>query len=139
MATILLNESDPQRHKQLRSELQSRGHRVWSAQHLTEIIATLHDVAIDLMILDLDHQRLEELAAFAERWRGIKILFQSSSPSLMQDFRSWMADQFVYKDEHGERLAHAVGQLLQIKTLQRRGLKRSRRAQTMNLPMAAAA
>ncbi len=115
MATILLNESDPQRHEQLRSELQSQGHRVWSAQHLNEIIATLHDVAIDLMILDLDHQRLEELAAFAERWRGIKILFQSSSPVLMQDFRTWMADQFVCKDERGERLARAIGQLLQIK------------------------
>lgn len=133
MATILLNESDPQRHKQLRSELQSQGHRVWSAQHLTEIIATLHDVAIDLMILDLDHQRLEELAAFAERWRGIKILFQSSSPGLMQDFRSWMADQFVYKDERGERLAHAVGQLLQIKSMQRYAHPKTRRMQTAAL------
>ena len=139
MATILLNESDPQRHEQLRSELQQHGHRVWSARHLNEIVATLHDVAIDLMILDLDHQRLEELAAFAERWRGIKILFQSNSTALMQDFRTWMADRFVCKEEHGERLAHAVTQLLQIKNLRRRGHKNPRLARAASLPMAAAA
>jgi hypothetical protein len=51
MAAILLNESDPIRHAFLRSRLQRHGHSVWSAHHLNDIIATLHDVAIDLMIL----------------------------------------------------------------------------------------
>ncbi len=139
MATILLNESDPQRHEQLRSSLQQSGHRVWSAQHLNDIVATLHDVAVDLMILDLDHQRLDELAAFADRWRGIKILFQASSPAPMQDFRAWMADRFVCKEEHGEPVAHAVGQLLQIKSLQSRGPKRSRRMPALRAPIAIAA
>ncbi len=128
MATILLNESDPQRHEHLRSALQQQGHRVWSAQHLNEIIATLHDVAVDLMILDLDHQRLEELAAFAERWRGVKILFQASSTALVQDFRTWMADRFVCKEEHNEKLARAISQLLQIKSLQRYAHKKRPRA-----------
>ncbi|MCI0693782.1 hypothetical protein L0337_17465 [candidate division KSB1 bacterium] len=127
MATILLNESDPLRHELLRLRLQRQGHKVWSASHLNDIIATLHDVAVDLMILDLDHQRLEDLAAFADRWKGIKILFQASSPALLQDFRCWMADQFVVKFHHSENLARAVAQLLQSKPLRHRNNHLSRR------------
>lgn len=67
MATILLNESDPMRHELLRMRLQRQGLKVWSAHHLNDVIATLHNVTIDLMILDLDHQRLDDLAAFASR------------------------------------------------------------------------
>jgi two-component SAPR family response regulator len=88
---------------------------VWSASHLNDIIATLHDVAVDLMILDLDHQRLDDLAAFADRWKGIKILFQASSPALLRDFRCWMADQFVVKFHNGENISRVVMQLLQNK------------------------
>lgn len=138
MATILLNESDPLRHEELRSTLQQQGHRVWSARHLNDIIATLHDVAVDLMILDLDQQHVEELAAFAERWRGIKILFQSGSPAVMQDFRTWMADQFVCKEDRAEQLTNAVNQLLQIKALQRKARKNLRRAHAPRAAFAAA-
>ena len=138
MATILLNEIDPLRHEELRATLQQQGHRVWSAQHLNDIIATLHDVAVDLMILDLDQQRVEELAAFAERWRGVKILFQSSSPAVMQDFRTWMADQFVCKEARTEQLTDAVAQLLQIKALQRKTRKSTRRAPAQRRAFAAA-
>lgn len=138
MATILLNESDPLRHEQMRSRLQHDGHRVWSVQHLNDIVATLHDVPVDLMILDLDHQRVEELAAFAERWRGIKILFQVSSPAVMQDFRTWMADQFVCKEARTEQLTDAVAQLLQIKALQRKTRKSTRRAPAQRRAFAAA-
>lgn len=120
MATILLNESDPVRHNLLRLRLQRQGHKVWSAQHLNDIIATLHDVAVDLMILDLDHQRLDELSAFASRWKGIKIVFQASSTELLQDFRCWMADQFVFKFQNGENISRAVTQLLQPKPVHRR-------------------
>jgi DNA-binding response OmpR family regulator len=128
MATILLNESDPMRHELLRMRLQRQGHKVWSAHHLNDIIATLHDVAIDLMILDLDHQRLDDLAAFAGRWKGIKILFQASSPAFLQDFRCWMADQFVVKFYNGENLSRAVAQLLQPKPLRLRNNYLSRRS-----------
>jgi DNA-binding response OmpR family regulator len=120
MATILLNESDPVRHELLRLQLQCQGHKVWSARHLNDVIATLHDVAVDLMILDLDYQNLDELSAFASRWRGIKILFQASSTALLQDFRCWMADQFVFKFQNGENVSRAVAQLLQPKPLRRR-------------------
>lgn len=128
MATILLNESDPLRHELLRMRLQRQGHKVWSASHLNDIIATLHDVAVDLMILDLDHQRLDDLAAFADRWKGIKILFQASSPALLQDFRCWMADQFVVKFHNGENISRAVAQLLQPKPARRRNNHLSRRS-----------
>ncbi len=119
MASILLNESDPLRHELLRLRLQRQGHKAWSAHHLNDIIATLHDVAIDLMILDLDHQRLDDLAAFADRWKGVKILFHASSPALLRDFRCWMADQFVVKFHQIENLSRAVAQLLQSKPLRR--------------------
>ena len=120
MATILLNESDPLRHEMLRLRLQRQGHKVWSAPHLNDIIATLHDVAVDVMILDLDHQRLDELSAFASRWKGIKIVFQASSTALLQDFRCWMADQFVFKFQNSENVLRAVAQLLQPKPAPRR-------------------
>lgn len=119
MATIILNESDPGRHELLRLRLQRQGHKVWPAQHLNDIIATLHDVAVDLMILDLDHQSLDELSAFANRWKGIKILFQASSTALLQDFRCWMADQIVFKFQNGENVSRAVAQLLQTKPARR--------------------
>lgn len=128
MATILLNESDPVRHNLLRLRLQRQGHKVWSAQHLNDIIATLHDVAVDLMILDLDHQRLDELAAFANRWKGIKILFQASSTALLQDFRCWMADQVVFKFQNGENVSRAVKQLLPPKPARRRNDYRPHRS-----------
>jgi CheY-like chemotaxis protein len=108
MATILLNESDPLRHELLRSRLQRQGHKVWSANHLNEIIATIHDVAVDVMILDLDQHRLDDLVAFAERWKGIKIVFQSSSFGLLNDFRSWMAEQIVYKFKNAENLVNVM-------------------------------
>lgn len=130
MATILLNESDPLRHELLRLRLQRQGHKVWSAHHLNDIIATLHDVAIDLMILDLDHQRLDDLAAFADRWKGIKILFQANSLALLQDFRCWMADQFVVKFHNDENISRAVAQLLQPKPVRRRNNYDSRRSYT---------
>lgn len=115
MATILLNEADPVRHALLRLRLQRQGHKVWSAQHLNDILTTLHDVAVDVMILDLDYQNLDELSAFANRWKGVRILFQASSTALLQDFRCWMADQFVYKFHDGENVSRAVAQLLQPK------------------------
>lgn len=127
MATIILNESDPVRHELLRLRLRRQGHTVWSARHLNDIIATLHDVAVDLMILDLDHQRLDELSAFAKRWKGIKIIFQASSTALLQDFRCWMADQFILKFQNGENVSRAVAQLLQSKPMHRRNNYRPQR------------
>jgi len=128
MATIILNESDPVRHELLRLRLQRQGHNVWSAQHLNDIIATLHDVAVDVMILDLDYQNLDELSAFANRWKGIRILFQASSTALLQDFRCWMADQFVFKFQGGENVSRAVAQLLQPKPARRRNNYQTQRS-----------
>jgi DNA-binding response OmpR family regulator len=128
MATILLNESDPVRHELLRLRLQRQGHKVWSAQHLNDIIATLHDVAVDLMILDLDDQSLDELCGFANRWKGIKIVFQASSMELLQDFRCWMADQFICKLQNGENVSRAVAQLLQSNPARRRNNYRPQRS-----------
>lgn len=110
--SILLNESDPARRRVFRKRLESQGHKVWSANHLSEIVSTLHDVPVDLMILDLDSQRLEDLAAFAGRWRGIKILFQGSSTLLDQDFQSKIADSFVSKQNQAENISNAVLQLI---------------------------
>lgn len=128
MAAILLNESDPTRLQLLRARLQRQGHDVWSASHLNDIIATLHDVAIDLMILDLDNHKLDELAAFAGRWKGIKILFQASTAALLQDFRSWMADEFVHKTHDSENVANAVAQLLHKNFPQAKAPKRARKS-----------
>jgi len=128
MATILLNESDPVRHELLRLRLQRQGHKVWPARHLNDIIATLHDVAVDLMILDLDDQRLDDLCGFANRWKGIKIVFQASSTELLQDFRCWMADQVVFKFQNGENVSRAVAQLLQPKPMRRRNNYQTQRS-----------
>jgi DNA-binding NtrC family response regulator len=128
MATILLNESDPVRRELLRLRLQREGYKIWPAQNLNDIIATLHDVAVDVMILDLDHQNLDELAEFANRWKGIRIIFQASSTALLQDFRCWMADQFVFKFQNGENVSRAVTQLLQAKSAHRRNNYRPQRS-----------
>jgi hypothetical protein len=80
------------------------------------------------MILDLDHQNLDELSAFASHWKGIKILFQASSAELLQDFRCWMADQVVFKFQNGENVSRAVSQLLQPKPLRRRNNYRQQKS-----------
>ena len=117
MANILLNEFDQSRHKLLRSQLEHRGHQVLSVDDVNDIIATLKEVTIDLMILDLDNQSLDELIEFANRWKGIMIVFQTSCPVLKQDFRSWVADEVIRKCHNGENLLQAVVQLLQSESL----------------------
>ncbi len=117
MAVILLNEFDPDHHRLLRTKLEGRGYQVLSVNHINDIIATLKEVAIDLMILDLDNQNIDELIEFANRWRGILILFQASYTEHMQDFRCWMADGFVCKCNNGENVMQAVVQLLQSESL----------------------
>ena len=68
--TILLNEFNPIRNKLLRSQLEGQGYRVWSASYHGEVIPILRYVAIDLMILDADRHKIDELVEFAGRWKG---------------------------------------------------------------------
>ncbi len=112
MAAILVCDGDPQRQLQLKSRLQKQGHEVWLAERLERINAILHDVAINVMILDLDQLNLDALIDFAGRWRGIKILGETSDPGLRHDFRTWMADALISKSGDGEQIAVVVDQLL---------------------------
>ena len=77
-----------------------------------DIVATLSDVVVDLVIFDVDQQRMDDLAAFANRWRGVKVLFQLSTGEPLYDFRSWMADNFVFKHRAIDNVASTVNQLL---------------------------
>ena len=112
MASILLNETDGFRRARLRANLEQQGHKVWYAMHLNDIVATLLEVPVDLVIFDVDQQRMDDLAAFANRWRGVKVLFQLSTGEPLYDFRSWMADNFVFKHRAIDNVASAVNQLL---------------------------
>lgn len=114
VANILLNEFDSIRHELLKSKLERHGYKVWSVKHLSDTISTLHDVTIDLMILDLDNQSIDEIIEFADYWKGIFILFQSSRPEIKYDFRCWMADEFIYKCKSCENILQAVEKLLLV-------------------------
>lgn len=115
MASIILNDVDPASQRLLRSQLERHGHNVWVAGDLNEIIAILHDVVIDLMILDLDRQNSDELLMFADRWKGILILFQATCADFWEDFRCWVADEVICKNHNGENVTRVVSQLLQEK------------------------
>ena len=112
MAAILVCDGDPQRQLQLKSRLQRQGHEVWLAERLERINAILHDVVINVMILDLDRLNLDTLIDFAGRWPGIKIVGETSDPDISQDFRTWMADALINKGGDGEQIGAAVGRLL---------------------------
>jgi DNA-binding response OmpR family regulator len=117
MASIILNDVNLVSQRSLRSELERQGHNVWVAGDLNEIIAILHDVVIDLMILDLDRQNPDELLMFADRWKGILILFQASCSEFWEDFRRWIADDIVCKNHSGKNIARVVSQVLREKKL----------------------
>jgi DNA-binding NtrC family response regulator len=115
MASILLNDVDPASQHLLRSKLERLGHDVWVAGDLNDIVAILHDVVIDLMILDLDRQNPDELLMFADRWKGILILFQATCADFWEDFRCKVADEVICKNHNGENITRLVSQLLQEK------------------------
>lgn len=108
MINILLNEIDPERQKSLLSSLELRGYQVWPAQNLNEIVSTLEDVSIDLIILDLDSLNLDQVVVFADRLSGIVIVFNASSNAPTEDFRCWIADEFIVKGEKGENISTTV-------------------------------
>ena len=112
MAAILLYDSDPQHQQQVKNRLQKQGHQVWLADRLDQINTILRDVAINLMILDVDQHDLDLLTEFADRWRGIKIVFQASDYYIKQDFRTWMADDRISKNGDSEQVTKAVSRLL---------------------------
>ncbi len=117
MASILLNEFNLANQSLLRSQLQRQGHNVWVAENIGETVTILHDVGIDLMILDLDRQNLDELLMFADRWKGILILFQIECVDSWEDFCCWMADEVVCKND--DKIPRLVSQLLQKKLFEK--------------------
>ena len=112
MATIVLNETDPGRQKYLKKSLQRQGHQVWLADRLDQINAILSDVSAQMLSIDLDRQNLDAVTQFGERWKGVKILFQTSDSDLRYDFRTWMADQFVLKEISTEKMQRAIEHLV---------------------------
>jgi DNA-binding NtrC family response regulator len=112
MAAILVCDGDRQRQLQLKNRLQKQGHEVWLAERLERINAILHDVPINVMVLDLDRLNLDALIDFAGRWRGIKILCETSDPGISHDFRTWMADALINKSGDDEQIAVAIDRLL---------------------------
>ena len=117
--TILLNEFNPIRHKLLRSQLEGQGYRVRSASHLGEGLPILRDVAIDLMILDADRHKIDELVEFAGRWKGALTLLQKKCPELNRDFRNWMECKLICKRENGENVVQAASDLLRERELRK--------------------
>ena len=108
MANILLNEFDPIRQESLLSSLELQDYQVWPVQNLHEIISTLEDISIDLIILDLDSLSLDKIVDFADRLSGIVIVFHASSNAPTEDFRCWIADEFILKGEKGENISTTV-------------------------------
>lgn len=88
------------------------------ADYLSEVNSILNAVPIQLLVLDLDKENLDTLFEFADRWKGVKILFQASRPDLQQDFRSWMADEFICKQPDMQNIMDAAKKLLKKITLQ---------------------
>lgn len=126
MANILLNEFNLANQRLLRSQLARKGHIVWVAENIGEIVTILHDVAIDLMILDLNRQNLDELFMFADRWKGVLILFQIECVGSWEDFCCWMADEVVCKNE--DNIPWVVSQLLQKKLYEKTRQRQNRPA-----------
>ncbi len=112
MAQILLNESDPSRHRLLQIRLERSGHTVWALSGLQAISEALGQAAIDIVVLDMDEQSLDDLQQrFRDFW-GVKLVLQTSSRDLRSDFRSWIADEIFCKGKHGENMMLAVKKVL---------------------------
>ena len=83
MATILLHENDARRNRRMRAGLESRGHKVWSARHLQEMIPVLGSVPVDLMIIDMDGSDPEHSLWFGRIWQGVPRLFCTQQQELV--------------------------------------------------------
>lgn len=111
MANILLNEMDPVRHKLLKTRLENMGFTVWSVNHFHFKNSAYFNTEFDVMIFDLDTQRIDEIIQFARHWQGISILFQSSRLNFQLDFRNWFADKLIEKSRDGHNVVDAVQRL----------------------------
>ncbi len=112
MASILLNDNNPARLNLVKEHFSKAGHEVWTADHLNEIIAILHDVSVDVMVLDLDQHDLDELVQFGERWKGVAKLIHANCTELFHDARCSLADQCLCKEPGGRNLIAAIDLIL---------------------------
>jgi len=112
MPNILLNESDASRQKLLRKRLREQGSHVWSLNRLHDAESRLGKRKFDLMILDLDAQRIDDITVLLEHCQKLPVLLQASGLDASLDFRCWIADELVEKIETGDNVVAAVKKLL---------------------------
>jgi len=112
MMNILLNESDRPRQQLLRKRLQQQGNRVWPVNKLYDAKSRMKKVKFDLMIVDADAQRIDDITTFIEHYDTLPVLLQASRLDSSLDFRYWIADALVEKNETGDNVVDAVTKLL---------------------------
>jgi DNA-binding response OmpR family regulator len=112
MAFIVLQDTEQNKSQKLTQQLEQAGHKVWSVAELSDVNALINNLDIELMVLDLDSENLDEILQFGDDWKGVKIVFQSSAAMLKQDFRTWLADDFISKDDADGNIVHKVNHLL---------------------------
>lgn len=111
MAEILVSSGE-RKQSALGERLRQAGHVVTHVRNLDEVSDLLQTTDVSLMIVDLDQHKLKRVAEYADNWQGVPIVFQSSDPELRNDFRSWIADEFLLKSEKHEKVTEAVNRLL---------------------------
>ena len=65
-----------------------------------------------MIILDLDLETLDDIMRYALRWRDVKILLLAGSADLKNDFRSWVAHDYVCKGERDDVIVEHIDRLL---------------------------
>lgn len=112
MAQILLNESNPTRRRMLQTRLERSGHIVCLLSGLEEVTNILGQVAIDIVIVDMDEQSLDDLQEQFCDLKGVKLVLQANNCDLTFDFRSWIADDIFCKGKRGDNTLLAIERVL---------------------------
>jgi len=111
MATILLHENDARRIRRMRAGLESRGHQVWSARHLQEMIPVLGSVPVDLMIIDMDESDPEHSLWFGRIWQGVPKLFCTGQQELVEKLKG-ASEKILRKQRRVKDFSRLVERIL---------------------------
>lgn len=103
MRRILVVDAEPETREKYRSELEDEGFEVATAVGHAEALRLATDWKPDLAVLDVEpgpEFGLDLLRHLIEGRRSLRTVLVSRYPGYRDDFTSWLADDFLLKDEN---------------------------------------
>lgn len=118
MNNILLVDDEDSIHLLYREELEEEGYTVHSAFTGQEALDKMGQIAVDLVILDINMpgmNGLEALRRIKELNPALPVILSSAYQEFKQDLSSWASDEYLVKSANLDELKAAVRRHLPAK------------------------